>query len=79
MVILPFSVFAGPYVYPPRYIGMSHMERLFRLVCTGCLGLLVALAVFGQRGSVEKLSKFRSQEPYGNARMMGLLLSLIHI
>ena len=73
MVILPFSVFAGPYVYPPRYIGMSNMERLFRLVCTGCLGLLVALAVFGQRGSVEKLSKFRSQEPYGNARMMGLL------
>ncbi len=49
------------------------MERLFRLVCTCCLGLLVALAVCGQRTSVKKLSKFRSQDPYGNARMMALL------
>ncbi len=51
----------------------THMERFLQRFCTWCLGLLVACVACGQKSSVEKLSKSRSPDPYGNAYMMVLL------
>jgi hypothetical protein len=51
----------------------TRMERSIPRVCAWCIGLLVTVAVCGQRISTEKFSKSRSQDPYGNSRMMALL------
>ena len=51
----------------------TRMERFLQRVCAWCIGLLVAYSAVGQRGSMEKFSKARSQDPYGNTRMMALL------